>query len=1317
MGFRAQGVCGTNTRGTFLWEAAMANSSRWNFPWVPIGLVAGLVAIAAGTLLFWPSSQQAQGAQLEAKDLAGFQTTDKLLLVVNLPDEKRETDVKLRVELVNGKDEVIDQAERMVKTDEGISQRFELKPLKVSDDVKVRCTYGAHKVETALKDILLAKAHETAVSAGKEFYANSPAAMRCEVHGVRSYTETIPLPDAVIEIKLHAGEKVHELYTGKADKEGKANIQLQVPALPEGNYKLEVKTKSTLGEETLTQDVQVKTAPRVLLVTDKPMYQPGQVIHLRALSLESFDLSPVAEQAITFEVEDSKGNKVFKREMKTSAYGIASADFQLATEVNQGGYNVRALIGKERAEKTVTVKPYVLPRFKNELKADKTFYLPKETVKADLQVNYFFGKPVAGGEVEVKASTFDVAFKEFATWKGKTDDNGHVDFEIKLPDYFVGQPLQKGDAIVKLEVKVTDTADHSETITKTYPVSDQPVNVSLIPEGGKLIPEMENRVFAAAIYPDGSPAVCDVQFWLGKERKGEPVASVKTNSAGLAEFKFTPKKEHFRQGDWGPRKVEMLGGNVQQIHTQQSVVDLFAQAKDAQGSQATTVATLSSEPFGENVLLRLDKAIYKGGDAMQIDIRTSGGLPTVYLDVIRGGQTMLSKWFDVKDGRAEYKLDLPAGTFGSLEVHAYQMLAHGEIIRDSRVVYVHAPSDLKIDIKADKDVFRPGQEGSIRFQVTDAKGNPTAAALGVIVVDEAVYALQEMQPGLEKVYFTLQEELLKPQAQVVYKPRENIDDLVREEVLPPEKQQVAEALLTAIQPKVPARWEVRPEIQRRQQIEQKVANLGMALYNYGHNNTFMVKDEKTGKWEFVPDILEKSIKQFGWNEDFLADPMGGKLTLESLAALEKDFTAEHLAGAVTHQRMQNAYWQIVQYTNQHRNTFFKDNKWVFPDDLIERVRKTQPGVARWLDDAWGQPIRLIKTDKPADNPQNQPQFQFHKLVSVGPDGKLGTKDDVELGNLQKWRFAQMWWLEDAEQDRFGDRQNLMLGFNRNQFRRRGGFGGAFPQQEGAAVDFAAAKDGAAPGGAFPPPAPMAAKTEGGAAPEETKQLAEGGGAPLRIREYFPETMLWQPSLVTDDQGVATLPVTFADSITTWRLTASASSRKGLLGGTTVPLKVFQDFFVELDLPLNLTQSDEVSFPVAVYNYMKSSQTVRLELVKEPWFELVDGAGHERSLDIKAGEVTAVKFRIRANKIGHHPLTIKAYGSKLNDAVKRVIEVVPNGKQFDQVAQDRLAGNVSQTLTIPGNAVPDASKMFVKIYPGVMSQVLEGTEGMLRLPGG
>ena len=54
------------------------------------------------------------------------------------------------------------------------------------------------------------------------------------------------------------------------------------------------------------------------------------------------------------------------------------------------------------------------------------------------------------------------------------------------------------------------------------------------------------------------------------------------------------------------------------------------------------------------------------------------------------------------------------------------------------------------------------------------------------------------------------------------------------------------------------------------------------------------------------------------------------------------------------------------------------------------------------------------------------------------------------------------------------------------------------------------------------------------------------------------------------QGNLLLEVPLADSITTWRLTALASSQDGRLGSLTAPLRVFQDFFIDLDLPVALT---------------------------------------------------------------------------------------------------------------------------------------------------
>jgi hypothetical protein len=296
------------------------------------------------------------------------------------------------------------------------------------------------------------------------------------------------------------------------------------------------------------------------------------------------------------------------------------------------------VLGEHQAHKTVTVKPYVLPKFKAALTTDKPSYLPKEAVRGELQAGYFFGKPVAGAKVKVTASTFDVAFKDFLTWEGKTDEQGHVKFDVKLPDYFVGLPLTRGNAVVRLEAKVTDTADHSETVGRTYPVSDQAIRLSLIPEAGRLLPGMENKVYVAALYPDGSPAKCEVKAWPGRDAKGKPPATVKTSAAGLAELSVTPRPEQYRVAGWAQRQVETLGGTTAGPFVESRLFDLTAEARDQSGNVARTTAALNRDPFGDNVLLRLDKAIYQGGEKVDIDVRSSAGLPTVYLDVIKNGQ-------------------------------------------------------------------------------------------------------------------------------------------------------------------------------------------------------------------------------------------------------------------------------------------------------------------------------------------------------------------------------------------------------------------------------------------------------------------------------------------------------------------------------------------------------------------------------------------------------------------------------------------------------------------------------------------------------
>jgi uncharacterized protein YfaS (alpha-2-macroglobulin family) len=223
----------------------------------------------------------------------------------------------------------------------------------------------------------------------------------------------------------------------------------------------------------------------------------------------------------------------------------------------------------------------------------------------------------------------------------------------------------------------------------------------------------------------------------------------------------------------------------------------------------------------------------------------------------------------------------------------------------------------------------------------------------------------------------------------------------------------------------------------------------------------------------------------------------------------------------------------------------------------------------------------------------------------------------------------------------------------------------------------------------------------------------------RVRSYFPEALYINPEIITDKDGLASISIPVADSITTWRLATMASTVHGALGSSTASLKVFQDFFVDLDLPVTLTQGDRVSIPVAVYNYSGARGDVSLRLHEDDWYSLVDD-NSDKAVAVDSGGVGGSQFTLEAKRIGKFKLTLSAQmngGSNRADIVVREIEVVPNGREQSQVFNGRLESSVQRDVSFPADSIPDASKIFVRLYPGPLSQVIEGMDGILRMPGG
>ena len=330
-----------------------------------------------------------------------------------------------------------------------------------------------------------ATAQEAFLYGQKQIVPGQPAAFR--VH-VRDAAQHVPVAGARVVFALHKrGDDSATVWRAEASSDAQGMVTVK-PALAEataeGDYVLSVRAVSDRGESTLTHPVAIKRSYKVMVTTDKPLYQPGQTIHIRTLSLSSGDLRPARGRKVVIEVKDAKENKVFKKAVKTSRFGIAAAELQLADQVNLGRYTVSATLGDTESVKNVTVKRYRLPKFRVELRADRSFYGPGDKVRGTLVARYTFGQPVARAAVVLRALEQIEALRPFYSISGVTDGDGKLAFEVPLRSFHVGQPLKQGDAVAFLEAKVTDPAHHTQQKSLELTITSRPIRVELLPEGG-----------------------------------------------------------------------------------------------------------------------------------------------------------------------------------------------------------------------------------------------------------------------------------------------------------------------------------------------------------------------------------------------------------------------------------------------------------------------------------------------------------------------------------------------------------------------------------------------------------------------------------------------------------------------------------------------------------------------------------------------------------------------------------------------------------------------------------------------------------------
>ena len=541
---------------------------------------------------------------------------------------------------------------------------------------------------------------------------------------------------------------------------------------------------------------------RIYAFTDRPAYRPGQEVDWKIVARQEkdFRLSTPSQQIIEFEITDPRGSKIHQATVSLNAFGSAWGSFEVTDAMPLGEYHIQFWDQDRRhsigSAKMFRLEEYKLPEFKVSVRTpeengkQKVFRLG-ETVEVSLQVDYYFGAPVSGAEVDIVVyqrpfyhrwhppRDYPWLYQEaspdrsyYGGWRGqvirqekiKTDIHGQALFSFETPAN-VNQ-----DQEYEVEARVRDSSRREVIGRGTLRVTRQPYFVYLHPDHNLYRPQDTVEISIKALDANHQPAQVQgnvtvqrsywVEIWLdpsGREVQGERLRNLR------AEFSQFPPSGPFSRG-WqlkfrGYQHEEILSQSVTTNHQGEAQVRFSPQREgyyqtvwSSQDQRSGPLSAQTAVWVANNQTTELGYRHGGLGIVLDKDTFQVGQKAPVMLTTSTSNRYIL---FSVEaEDLYHYQLVHITGTAKLIEVPIEEkhvpnlflsavMVSDHQIFMDIKEVVVPPVKHfLQVKVQTDKEEYEPRQRGTITITTSDHHGNPVSAEVAIGTVDESIYAIQ-----------------------------------------------------------------------------------------------------------------------------------------------------------------------------------------------------------------------------------------------------------------------------------------------------------------------------------------------------------------------------------------------------------------------------------------------------------------------------------------------------------------------------------------------------------------------------------------------
>ncbi len=746
--------------------------------------------------------------------------------------------------------------------------------------------------------------------------------------------------------------------------------------------------------------------------------------------------------------------------------------------------------------------------------------------------------------------------------------------------------------------------------------------VSLLPEASSIVPGIAQRVLLRVMDARGNP----VKGSFRVEGDGLAVTA-STDKDGEAEITWDPPHDLGAQRSVGP-----CAGGVAAAVVVRPLGDELAPRRDP----FQLCVPVQRDAHDEGAKIELARPTAKIGEAVSFKVlpvargkRREAGPKRSWSVVLRSDQkrTATSAWID--DGEQGGTITIPPGAPGVWTITALSPSPNRAAIKAEASIVVTpvvAPS-LKASITGGRAT--PGGSIDVAADLSDGLGKGVTGTVAALVIDlhgggstRGLDALDTRRSLCHRLGID------EPRCDRFVDGDPALDALRRGEL----GRAAGGALAASNDPGGTAREELR------RTFAAVLKSLEGAVFEASQSPEQSRDVRRRGPrgWGFNPELM--TLVTAAMNEP-PTTPGGEPIALLDLMQIDPQVSFDNVARRITRLKLFRVLAEMRRFRRE-KNLDPDEPMLRDPNAILRRLVRAGRLTEASLLDPWGGTLTFVKATGPV-----MPflSVRGHELRAPGPDGKIGTADDVK-DPFERVLKSGTPYAKAVEEDRLVDAK-LDMEVSEETV---SSWQSLIEELTGSALGESFGAGGLGLGGVG----------SGGGG------LGHGYGIGLgRLSTGIATGVgFWSQPVRTDDKGRARFTIPIGDAETTWRVALIAIADGGRAATTHLDVPSAVPLSVRLDTGATWVEGDLVRAKVIVRNRMKQAVNARVDLAASGACVLALDKDASRVVEVPAGSASTFTALVRAPIAGEAKLEarVRAAGAP-DDHVTHTWQVLPPGE--------------------------------------------------------